>query len=226
LRNTPVFVVNRDLLTWPKALVEQLRLWGMSNITIVDNASTYEPLLEWYASGEVEVIRLDENLGPRAVWLSGLHETADDLYVVTDSDISLAELGPESLELLLKGLVQYPLIRKAGLGLRPPKFHLADGEDLTAQDRRIVELEGAWRSAALDEEFYSAPVDTTFALYSRSRDHIEFYRAIRTRAPYEAVHLPWTDAIKEIESEYRYYAEHAALRGFAGLVAAEEEQCA
>ena len=47
----PVIINNRNLLTWPKAMVRDLSKWeGIGDIYIVDNGSTYEPLLEWYAT--------------------------------------------------------------------------------------------------------------------------------------------------------------------------------
>jgi hypothetical protein len=43
-----VIINNRDMLSWPKAMLEYLE--NVPNIipVIIDNASTYPPLLEWY----------------------------------------------------------------------------------------------------------------------------------------------------------------------------------
>ena len=47
----PIIINNRNLLTWPKAMVERIsRYEGVGDIIIVDNGSTYEPLLDWYAT--------------------------------------------------------------------------------------------------------------------------------------------------------------------------------
>jgi len=204
VKNIPVFIVNRNLLTWPKRMVEQLHSWGMKNIMIVDNASTYEPLLEWYENCDVRVIRLDENLGPRAVWHAGLNKDVEDLYIVTDPDLDLSNLPGDVLDLLLVGLARFPMVRKVGLGLKKP----TNPALLTPE---AEQTEARWHSCPLDDQFFSALVDTTFALYSKSRDHLWFFYGVRTREPYEAVHLPWTEAIREIKEEYRYYLEHSNL---------------
>ena len=63
----PVIINNRNLLTWPKAMVRDLNKWeGIGDIYIVDNGSTYEPLLEWYATNPCKVVMLGENLGHQA----------------------------------------------------------------------------------------------------------------------------------------------------------------
>jgi hypothetical protein len=44
-----VIINNRDLLTWTKAMVDKIKtLDNVGEIFILDNASTYKPLLEWY----------------------------------------------------------------------------------------------------------------------------------------------------------------------------------
>lgn len=65
--NYPIFLTNMDRLTTCKKMVEDLfRLNGNSNITIIDNASTYPPLLDWYDEfkKDISIIRNPTNLGP------------------------------------------------------------------------------------------------------------------------------------------------------------------
>ena len=82
----PVIINNRNLLTWPKAMVRDLSKWeGIGDIYIVDNGSTYEPLLEWYATKPCEVISLGVNAGHQAPWLCGLvQKLGEPYYAVTD----------------------------------------------------------------------------------------------------------------------------------------------
>ena len=71
----PVIINNRNLLTWPKAMVRDLSKWeGIGDIYIVDNGSTYEPLLDWYETKPCGVIYLNKNVGHQAPWLCGLVE--------------------------------------------------------------------------------------------------------------------------------------------------------
>jgi fructose-1,6-bisphosphatase/sedoheptulose 1,7-bisphosphatase-like protein len=59
MKNIPIVILNRDRL---HPLVEQitsLKSKGYNNITVIDNQSTYPPLLEWYARNEVDVFHND-----------------------------------------------------------------------------------------------------------------------------------------------------------------------
>ena len=89
----PVIINNRNLLTWPKAMVRDLSKWeGIGDIYIVDNGSTYEPLLEWYATKPCEVVSLEVNAGHQAPWLCGLvQKLGEPYYAVTDPDLDLTK---------------------------------------------------------------------------------------------------------------------------------------
>jgi hypothetical protein len=69
-------------------MVEKLfELNGSSDITIIDNASTYEPLLKWYdeVKNDVKIIRHEGNHGPWVFFTSNLWSTIDsDFYVYSD----------------------------------------------------------------------------------------------------------------------------------------------
>ena len=69
----PVIINNRDRLEAPKAMVEALLWRNTEQIWIYDNASTYEPLLEWYdeIDGDVNVVR-GHNAGYLALFNTGL----------------------------------------------------------------------------------------------------------------------------------------------------------
>ena len=59
--NIPVIINNRNLFTWPKAMVERIKEYdGVGEIIIVDNDSTYPPLLEWYATNPCRIERLNK----------------------------------------------------------------------------------------------------------------------------------------------------------------------
>ena len=69
--NIPVIINNRNLFTWPKAMVERIKEYdGVGEIIIVDNDSTYPPLLEWYATNPCRIERLNKNIGVAAPWIS------------------------------------------------------------------------------------------------------------------------------------------------------------
>ena len=59
-------------------LIDWLLNAGYRNVIILDNASTYPPLLEYYAALErdsrLRIILLGKNLGFKALWLSNTLE--------------------------------------------------------------------------------------------------------------------------------------------------------
>jgi len=74
-QQTPVYITNfNNLERGFRQLLDWLINAGMANITIIDNASTYEPLLVYYADLDwpLRICRLTENKGPYALWELGL----------------------------------------------------------------------------------------------------------------------------------------------------------
>lgn len=65
-----VVINNRNLLTWPREMVSRIeRYENLAGIILVDNDSSYPPLLEWYQTLSHPVIRLDGNLGHECLFL-------------------------------------------------------------------------------------------------------------------------------------------------------------
>lgn len=202
----PVFVNNFNRLTSTRALVEYLDRVPHVDVTIVDNGSTYEPLLAWYLNSKRHVELLGKNLGHLAPWTSGLvGRGISPYYAVTDSDLDLAGCPPDVLRVLHEALERYPTRFKAGLGLR-----LDDLPD-TALAAAVHAEEDRWWRKTLDEKgrFYAAYVDTTFALYRRATNvhgGRETSFSVRTGKPYVARHLPWYLTAETATDEDRYYA--------------------
>lgn len=210
--DVPVFIVSRDQVTWLRMLVGWLERHGTAEIVIVDNASTYPPLLEYLETTAHQVVRLDDNLGPQAPWASGSVErlAAGRPYIVTDPDIVPTEECPaDAIATLLRVLARHPAHVKAGLGLRiddlPDRYEMADRV-------RAYEVRH-WRKAfGRRPRLFQAPVDTTFALYRPLTAGFAFALgpAIRTGAPYLARHMPWYADSAHPTDEERYYRAHAS----------------
>ncbi|TXC65329.1 hypothetical protein FSC37_02025 [Piscinibacter aquaticus] len=98
-RDIPVFIVNRNRHEAMVRLIDWLRAGGTRKIVILDNASTYPPLLQYYDAlpQGVNVLRLPQNHGPYVLWQQRVHEVLDTPYVLTDSDIVPAEFCPADL---------------------------------------------------------------------------------------------------------------------------------
>mgnify|MGYP002241251986 FL=1 len=71
-KEIPIIINNFNRLTTLRLLTETLTACGYTNIYILDNASTYPPLLEYYKTCPFTVFHLNQNLGFKALWESPL----------------------------------------------------------------------------------------------------------------------------------------------------------
>ena len=202
----PIFLNARDLVTPLRAMVDRLLTTpGAGHITIVDNASTWPPLLEWYrevGSPEIHVVRLGENRGELAPF--GIPPAATPYYAVSDPDLDLAGVPDDFIHRLIAGLDRNPDRVKAGLSLRIDD--LPEDGPLTEAVRRH---EARFWERPLDGDWYDANVGLTFAVYPGPARPFRYGPALRAAPPYTARHLPWYLSPESLDDEWRYYFEHA-----------------
>jgi hypothetical protein len=120
-RDVPVFIVNRNRHAALERLVTWLIGGGTRKVVILDNDSSYPPLLAYYdhLPAGASVLKLGENHGPYVLFEQGVHQVLDTPYVLTDSDIVPAEFCPSDLiGRLLEVLRKYPDASKVGPALR------------------------------------------------------------------------------------------------------------
>jgi len=211
-KQIPIIINNFNRLDSMKKLIESLEHRGYSNIFIIDNLSTYPPLLDYYKTCRYTVFRLDRNIGMTALWKSGIYKKfKDDFFVYTDSDIVPIEECPDDFLLFfLNTLKKYRLARKVGFSLK-----IDDLPDHYAMKNEVIQWEKQFAEHKRDEFLYWAPIDTTFALYrprSKRRHayfNIEMYR---TGFPYMARHLPWYIDSKNPDEENLYYINQKLVK--------------
>lgn len=214
-KNIPVIINNFNRLETLKKMIFSLENRGYFNIYIIDNLSTYPPLLEYYKTCKYKVYRLGFNLGPDALWKSKIfRKFRNDFFVYSDSDIVPVDECPDDFLLFfLNTLKKYKLARKVGFSMK-----IDDIPDSNLLKKYIIECEEHFFHDFREDNFlYRAPIDTTFALYRprgkrrHANNHIEMYR---TGSPYMARHLPWyTDSVNPDEEE-SYYLNHLRINTF------------
>lgn len=208
----PVVIINRDLLTWPSKMVEDLKTFdNIGDIIIVDNQSTYEPLLEWYKTNPCEIIYSPVNYGQSVPWdLKLHHERSFNYYVVTDPDMDLSETPKDSLTYLVQKMEEHPEYDRIGLTLSnydlpedsPYHFHVK-----TWQERSVPE--DSIKNGLLTKQIF----DTTFGMYNITR-HFSGTSCC-TQLPYGVKHIPWNITKDEIQNlkeknyEFYYYLKNA-----------------
>jgi glycosyltransferase involved in cell wall biosynthesis len=199
------FIIMFNRVTLPKNMAEFLSDNGCE-VILIDNNSTYEPLLDWYAKCPYKVYRLQENLGHKSLYTSGiLDEYKDQYYYLTDHDLDLSGVPSDFQELLMKGF-ENPGVIKSGLSLKI--------DDLPNNPYANIAREWEskyWERPRDANGFYHSEVDTTFALYDRGREYSgfpatdDFFRAVRSPHPYTARHVPWYNTPENITEEEIYY---------------------
>jgi hypothetical protein len=184
-------------------LVSWLERAGCQRIVLLDNASTYEPLLEYLRASPHDVLWLPRNRGSRALWNGGWDEWMyrHDWFVYTDPDIvPIDECPLDAVDRLRELLGRHSDFPKAGLGL-----YL---DDLPADfPHRKWETGPEIDGPQLEPGAVTSLVDTTFALYRPGSDFV--YKAIRTKAPYLARHVSPAWYGGPLTDEDVYYFDHA-----------------
>lgn len=207
----PVILNNRNLVTYPKQMLKELLTFDdVGEIFIVDNDSTYEPLLEWYDTNPCEIIKTTNN-GHLSPWIIDLPKKLNSkFYVVTDSDLDLSITPKDSLPYLKGKLEKYKEYTKIGLSLKnwnvsknSPYHEFLKNWSMTNWD--IVSIK--------DGLLRNQQVDTTFAMYDLNKH----YRGLScaTYSPYSANHIPWeftNEMIGDMKNknyEYYYYLKNS-----------------
>lgn len=190
MADVPAFVICRDVLGPLIPTVAALEAGGVDEIYLVDNDSTWQPLLDWYDQSPHTVFRWDQNLGKKGPWRRGLIErkAGDRPFIVTDPDIVPYDDCPSDwLAHWLDILDRFPEIVKVGFGL--PTGDIPDCYEFKDEATRRQAQHFSKRRRVPGVGFRT-PLDTTMAVY---RPHTPYCTgpAIRTEAPYVACHLGW-----------------------------------
>lgn len=194
----PCFLIARDRFTCLKNMVEYLNEIPELEVIVIDNASTYPPLLEWYDTNPCIVHRLPLNYGnfvlfsaPTAIEgaekpdFKKIYGLDGNQYILSDCDLDLSGIPKDRLvSVLQEGLRRHPWAVKCGLSLR------IDDLPNTELGKEAMGWE-AMNHVLIDDLYIKAPVDTTFALYTGVGEQNDFDRCIRVNTPFMARHLTW-----------------------------------
>jgi hypothetical protein len=205
-RGIPVIINNFNRLSFLQKQIEWFEKVGMSNIYIIDNSSTYKPLIDFYKTTKHVVYRLDKNIGHDALWKTILFQKfRNEYYVYTDPDILPVEECPiDAIEYFYSLLNKYPDINKVGFGLK-----IDDLPDCYPLKQKVIKWESQFWTNPIEPHVYSAPIDTTFALYRPGAKGGSDLKALRTGDVYSARHLSWYINTDSLSEEDLYYMKHA-----------------
>ena len=205
MNRTPCFLIVRDRFTSTKNMVQYLVQIPELRVVILDNNSSYPPLLEWYDTNPCEIERLTANYGNFVLWSATTaieghekpnffekYDCVGKQYILSDCDLDLSGIPKESLlPTLQEGLREYPNVVKCGLSLEINDLPDTELAKVALGWERFNWVKNPAKGDTPNGKFISAPVDTTFALYTGVGEQNDFDRCIRTDRPYTARHLTW-----------------------------------
>ncbi len=213
MKNTPIVILNRDRLYPIIEQVTVLKSKGYNNIIVIDNQSTYPPLMEWYAKGEVDVFHnnLTENSchAFRDLVLQGhpkFTNIVSDWYVFNDSDIIPLDDVPENF---IEDLKNYAIKHnKTKVGM----FIKIDDLDMTYPLNKWVHSYESiyWTNPIVDNgiELYPHPIDTTFAIHAPNTLPTWSNNTLRVGVPYIVKHTPFYYNPEDLPDDEKYYLQH------------------
>lgn len=208
----PVIIINYNRLADLKMLITFLKERNHKNIVIVDNNSSYPPLLEYYKEIEPDITieRMDRNYGHMVFWENKdlYKKYSSGYHIITDSDIIPNEALPvDYVKQLIDILDKNKDITKVGFALK-----IDDIPDYYQHKSKVLEWERRHWENSVGENLYRNELDTTFALYPPryQYDLNNFYFAIRVAGDFTARHNGWYINNQNLTEEEAFYFQTAS----------------
>ncbi len=193
-RSIPIVVIAWNNLTFVKNFINQIQHLT-DKIIIMDNASTYPPMFEYYDSLEkldsikYEIRRLSENYGHNVCYT--LIDTLPDIFCMSDPDLQLNLKSPFNLIEHLYYISNTYQCGKVGLALDISDHELFIPGKLHDVVYSIESGYYVHKILSNDYEIYYAPIDTTFCLINKKYNIDLNQQNIRIADVFTAKHLPW-----------------------------------
>ena len=212
-KNIPIVILNRDRLYPLIDQVTVLKRKGYNNITIIDNQSTYPPLLEWYKNCNLDIFynNITENSchafrdlvlmkHPKFI------EITSDWFVFNDSDIIPAKGVPDDF---IEHLIAYAIKHnKTKVGM---SIEINDIDLNYPLNAWVHSYESTyWTNAIVDGdvELYPHPIDTTFAVHAPHVIPTWSNDTLRVGYPYVVKHAPFYYDPNNLPEDEKYYLAH------------------
>jgi len=209
-KTIPVIIINFNRLDDLKTLVSFLQARQHQNIVIIDNHSSYPPLLAYYETIKdvVTVERLTENYGHLVLWQRpDLREKyTQGYYIVSDSDIIPNDALPENyVETMMHLLDKNKQMIKVGFAL-----DVSDIPDTFPLKNNVLQWEKRFWQNSAGKDMFFASIDTTFAIYFPKYNNNEnCRRGIRMAGNFLAKHKGWYVNPDALTDEEKYYFQTA-----------------
>lgn len=220
----PIIIVSYNNHSHVKNMVLQLNKFNIRPI-IIDNNSTNKETTQYLMSLNSEkafVIFSDINIGYKVGFMSPVYDVLPDIFGYTDPDLKFKENLPKDFINEFKMLSEKYNVYKVGCAIELSGDINKDiVMEIKSTDKpfflplrkySILEWESRYWKLKIDDEnfeIYSAPIDTTFAIYNKKYYFFNLHEAIRVAGNYSVFHLPWYKEMDLMdEKELKEYHEN------------------
>jgi hypothetical protein len=199
----PIFITTFNRVECLEELVSWLEKAGQDEIYLLDNGSTYPPIVAYLKEISHTVIHTHKNMGNKAPWIGGYVQkyAADRYFVVTDPDIIPTDECPlDVFDYFKHSLEKHTDAFKMAFSLV-----LDDLPDHYEFKDQAIKLQGEWQreERRVADNFFNTRTDAILALHrpnsSQGKD------AWRADKPYTARHMSWYDNSDNPSDELIYY---------------------
>lgn len=223
----PLYIPTFNNPTYTINFINQVDELNFSKIIIMDNKSTYPPMLKLLKElqSKYEVIRLDENLGPHLILRNPeYYKSLPDVFALSDPDVEFPKNLPSDFQDSLIEIGKKHRVGKVGFAIEVP----SENEFLEL----VVNLDGKlrnmheWEQQFWENEIartisgdpiYLTTLDTQFAIYNKEYfNPEERYKALRIGGKYTSKHLGFykkSIVPKEESDFYRSVSKYAYYIG-------------
>ncbi len=217
----PLIIPVFNQMTFTKGLIESFRKFYPKNrIYILNNGSTYPPLLEWLKETDLKnnvcVFNYKENAFRENLrhFLDSYIIYGYEYYAISDPDILIPDYTPGNFLEMFKALIDEHNYHRAGFGLKTEDIpdYIHDKAMIVANENEL-KTKPVW---FYKHQGYIAPLDTTFCLYKTSNggwsspmNGKDWGNCVRLL---EARHLGWYIDPSNVSEEMDYYFKTANYR--------------
>lgn len=206
-KDIPIIINSFNRVTSLKKMVEDLRERGYYNFHILDNNSTYPPLITWYSTQAhlLNIHYMGNNYMQNALFDYKSGEFLQSFkgkwpwIVYSDPDLEFNEKMPDDVVEQLIAIAEKYNYHKAGLALRIDDLPLSQW----GEANKLWE-EKYWMYP-IEKDIYKAQIDTTFCVIKPSNGLI--FDAVRVAGDFTCRHLPWYVDFENLDDEERNFLE-------------------
>jgi hypothetical protein len=196
----PIYVPTFNNPTYTRNFLNQVDGLNFSRIIILDNKSTYQPMIDLLAQidSKYEVIRLEENYGPHYILRNpDYYKTLPDIFSLSDPDVEFPKnISGNFQEEMINIGIKYRF-GKVGFAIEVPSESefLELVVNLDGKLRNMHEWEQQFWQNQIDKTSTGDPIfqttlDTQFAIYNKEFfSPEERYKALRIGGKFTSKHL-------------------------------------